>query len=1516
MNVNCFRSKFILHFLVLVLFFSMLLPNLVFDSSNKAEAATTSFRFVVMGDSRGTVDTRINEAALRDLLTKVKGLSIQPSFILFNGDMIHGSNGTDATVVGSELDQWKSIVDDYYPMNLYYTALGNHEHIESVFSEKFNYLPNEQLSGYGRTAYYFDYGNARFITLNSDRKACVDDACTSTGYAIKADQRAWLESVLKDNGKTHNFVQFHVPAYPIGAHYGKSLDKVPDQRDAVWDIFDKYNVTAVMVGHEHNYNRRIIDSSFNASGYTFENNINQITLGGAGAPLSSNVQDSKNVVVGPVANYHYMVVDVVDGQATFTTYDINDTQIDSFTVQHTLKESYKWDNVAIGGGGYVTGMKIHPTAPDLVYTRTDVGGAYRWDALNKGWIQLMDGFGFDKKNYYSVESLNIDPSSPNTLYAAVGKVDTQPMDILKSTDRGKTWVNTGYPGRIYGNADVRWAGERLAVDPNLRDIIYFGSRRDGLWKSTTGASNGSWQQVTSFPTLGGASTVTRDGTNAVGLTFVEFDKSSGTSGNPSQILYVGVYGGSGTDGGVYRSKDAGTTWNKMSGSPQNPIQMVIASDGSLYVTHTSGVAKFKNGSWSNISPTADSFSGITVDPTNANIVMASIRKSAHNNSIYRSTDGGTTWTQINQTHTSDVPWWSPELQWAAAIASLKIDPNNPKRVWYTDWYGVWITDDITVSPSNWYTKEKGHEEIVTHALRSVPSGQVSLFSGVADISGFRHESLDYFPSLASKYPGKDAGGVQDINSLDFSEADPSFIAKVGNNKHEDTGGGQYSVDNGKTWTAFSAKPKADSRGGRIAVSATNPDHMVWLPIGDIPYKTTNRAASWTASSGMPTGTISGIWGTDKPLASDRVDGNKFYIYKAGDFYRSIDGGSSWKLITTLPKASRYFVEAAPGMNGEVWVSLDTNGLYRSSDGGSSFTKLSNVQRAHLFSFGKNKSGITSPTVFVFGTVDNVDGIFRSDDMGMTWVQINNADQLLGKSTVMQGDRQVYGQVYIGTSGRGIYYGHHADGTDGYVINNTATAPTIDASYDTIWDNANVITAANVISGTVSSTTDLNANVRALWDNSNLYLWVRVFDDYKVNDSGTAVHKDDSVEIYIDADNSKLTAYDGINDYQYIFRWNDTTVYETKLNNTAGITFAQATLTDGYRMEIQIPLSTLGVTPGSGTKIGFEVQINDDDDGGERDGKKAWWGIDDTAWSDPSKFGTAQLDSADTEAPTAPTNLRSTGNTDTTVDLAWDASTDNVGVTGYDVYNGTILAGSTSGTTFTVTGLTEAATYTFTVKAKDEAGNISAASNEVSVTTNTFNGFVINYTLLPPAIDASYDTIWSNSNVISTVNVISGIVSSDTDLNGNVRALWDNNNLYLWVRVFDDYKVNDSGTAVHKDDSIEIYIDADNSKLVEYDGINDYQYIFRWNDTTAYETKLNKTAGITFAQATLTDGYRMEIQIPWSTLGVTPGTGVKIGFEAQINDDDDGGERDGKKAWWGIDDTAWSDPSKFGTARLD
>ncbi|WP_103068178.1 M14 family zinc carboxypeptidase [Aquimarina sediminis] len=89
---------------------------------------------------------------------------------------------------------------------------------------------------------------------------------------------------------------------------------------------------------------------------------------------------------------------------------------------------------------------------------------------------------------------------------------------------------------------------------------------------------------------------------------------------------------------------------------------------------------------------------------------------------------------------------------------------------------------------------------------------------------------------------------------------------------------------------------------------------------------------------------------------------------------------------------------------------------------------------------------------------------------------------------------------------------------------------------------------------------------------------------------------------------------------------------------------------------------------------------------------------------------------DTQAPSTPANLSTSSVTSTSIGLSWNASTDNVGVSGYEVYQGTALLTTVTSTSYNVTGLTPNTTYSFSVKAKDAAGNSSSSSNTASATT--------------------------------------------------------------------------------------------------------------------------------------------------------------------------------------------------------
>ena len=127
--------------------------------------------------------------------------------------------------------------------------------------------------------------------------------------------------------------------------------------------------------------------------------------------------------------------------------------------------------------------------------------------------------------------------------------------ILRSNNQGADWQRTDMPIKMGGNENGRSNGERLAVDPNEPKILYFGSRKDGLWKSVDGA--------VTLRRRSRAFRVKEDKTG-LGIPFVVFDAKSGKGGTPTPKLYAGV---SNAEANLYESDDAGATWAPVKKSP-------------------------------------------------------------------------------------------------------------------------------------------------------------------------------------------------------------------------------------------------------------------------------------------------------------------------------------------------------------------------------------------------------------------------------------------------------------------------------------------------------------------------------------------------------------------------------------------------------------------------------------------------------------------------------------------------------------------------------------------------------------------------------------------------------------------------------------------------------------------------------------------------------------------------------------------------------------------------------------
>jgi photosystem II stability/assembly factor-like uncharacterized protein len=254
-------------------------------------------------------------------------------------------------------------------------------------------------------------------------------------------------------------------------------------------------------------------------------------------------------------------------------------------------------------------------------------------------------------------------------------------------------------------------------------------------------------------------------------------------------------------------------------------------------------------------------------------------------------------------------------------------------------------------------------------------------------------------------------------SGDFAALKPALMVRVGDNKPF----GCWSSDGGATWNGFESIPQG-ARGGSIACSADF-GAIVWSleggrrgDRGAMPQLSRDRGKTWQACNGLE---------AHGAVIADRVDPRLFYATTRGDgtLRVSTDAGVTFKpAAKDLPDAEHRKLAAVFGKKGDLWLCAESHGLFHSSDAGKTFSKLGTVEEALAVGFGKAAEGKSYPAIYLVGTVGGVDGVFRSDDIGQSWVRINDDQHQyawIGQCVI--GDPRVYGRVYLATNGRGILY---------------------------------------------------------------------------------------------------------------------------------------------------------------------------------------------------------------------------------------------------------------------------------------------------------------------------------------------------------------------------------------------------------------------------------------------------------------------------------------------------------------
>lgn len=748
------------------------------------------------------------------------------------------------------------------------------------------------------------------------------------------------------------------------------------------------------------------------------------------------------------------------------------------------EQDYLWKNVPIGGGGYITGMKIHPQDANLRVYRTDVGGAYRYNNATGGMEQLIYS---SEESHYSVAGIAFHPTDTNIIYLAVGRgCNSDTSAILRSTNGGDTFNELD----ILGDNDFYFAanggrncpnnsndkdrqGTPIDINPHNTNELYVGSRDNGLFVI----------DVNSLVSTQIAASEIPHNTNRQSIRSVVFHPDL-------EQVYI-AYTGFGVYMGNTVTRDFSLINNTAAAKKAIDISFSKNADYFVVACKREGILKCSNpangSNWSSLSNglflnfAGDNDGGnegyLTVDcsPHNNNHIITVTGGYNHINEFQVSTNAGNSWNTVNGSvpaQNNIFPWRNDSF--ASHVAQIAFDPEDTQTLHYTSWFSTFQTNDFSfTNGGTWHNLEsKGHEEIVPTDLLAFPTNDAGKFfiSGSGDHLGFvfgdEIENPDNFAEQdISDLTNGNLGSLKKSASYAFCEKQPNHLAQIITNEWTATTASLItSNDGGVSWNIMPGYNATDLR-SVIEISSNNPENIVLYGVNGIKFSKNGGQTTFTSASGaaalsadcevpfsinclgptdVNTGNINpSVFAASRTITADKELACVFYYYDwDGTFSVSTDGGENWcKVHTNLNQLPAIAVNnqgqfntfnktrlvSIPGHPGHVWININ-NTLFFSSDGGSSWNNISAnsaINKAKVFSFGK---GVTDQyaSLYVFGTTDTnpTEHYYRSDDMGVSWIRIDNHDEkeVWTDAKIIAGDRNIPGRVYASVSGQGVIFG--------------------------------------------------------------------------------------------------------------------------------------------------------------------------------------------------------------------------------------------------------------------------------------------------------------------------------------------------------------------------------------------------------------------------------------------------------------------------------------------------------------
>lgn len=652
-------------------------------------------------------------------------------------------------------------------------------------------------------------------------------------------------------------------------------------------------------------------------------------------------------------------------------------------------------------GGRISDLAINPNNFSEYFAATAAGGL--WKTTNAGvtWKPI-----FDSQASYSLGDVEIDPNNTNVIWAGSGENNSQRSvaygdGVYKSVDGGASWKNVGLKNSEHIG--------KIIIDPRNSDVVYVAAQGPlwnkggdrGLYKTTDGGKT--WNNVLEISEHTGVNEVVFDPKNP--------DVLYATSYQRARHTWTLINGG--PESTIYKSTDAGKTWNKINkGLPSVELGRI----------------------------------GITIAPSNPSTLYAIVEAAEGKSGFYRSTDAGASWHKQNK-YVSGSPQYYQEIV---------VDPNNADRVYSLDTY-LMVSEN---GGKTWSRAGEKHKHVDNHALWINPNDSNHLRIGS---DGGIYESWDraknwtfkdnmpltqfYKVTVDNDYPFYNVfGGTQDNASLgaphrttnnsgirnsdwlftQFGDGfktvidpkDPNIIYS----QYQYGGLARYDKRSGERMQMQPVTPDAAvaqrfNWNSPILISPHNNERIYYA--SQTVFKSEDRGNSWDAVSGDLSRNLDRnklkvmgkVWGVDTVAKNKSTSSYGSVVslaessLKEGLLYAGTDdgliqvtknGGTNWskaKWPKKLPENS-YVSDIEPSLFGEntVFATFDNHKqgdfkpyIYRSDNNGKSWKNIAGdlPSRGSVYTMAqdhKNKDLLFAGTEF---------GVFFTQNGGKNWVQLKS-----------------------------------------------------------------------------------------------------------------------------------------------------------------------------------------------------------------------------------------------------------------------------------------------------------------------------------------------------------------------------------------------------------------------------------------------------------------------------------------------------------------------------------------------